>query len=118
MANEVYRNGRIVLELPTGLFWGFFLAALIGAYFPVYVGEVLAERLAGRGDLAWYMLKASGWAVWGLLWVPVMHVLGTVVHGKQQELRSRPGRTALLLASLVAFPFAFFAARYLFGRFF
>ena len=118
MANEVYRNGRIVLELPTGIFWGFFLAALMGSYLPVYVGEVVAEHLASRGDLAWYMLKASGWAGWGLLWVPVMHVLGTVVHGKQQEFRSRPGRTALLLASLVAAPFAFFAVRYLFGRLF
>ncbi|HSM52115.1 MAG TPA: hypothetical protein VLA75_12010 [Thermoanaerobaculia bacterium] len=118
MSNEVYRNGKIVLELPTGLFWGLLLAALIGSWMPVLASEVLADRIEASRGVAAYFLRSLGWAATMLLWLPHMHALGVVIYGKQQEFPRRGISTGLLVAGTVTGAFAVSAVRLLFERLF
>ena len=118
MANEVYRKGRIVLELPTLLFWLLFLAALLGLRLPVFASELLMERIDPSRGWALYLVRSLGAAGTMLLMGPVIIVLNVLVTRKQPEpSRARISPNLLVLLTIAA-AFAYTALRLLLARLF
>ena len=118
MANEVYRKGRIVLELPTLLFWLLFLAALLGLWLPVYASELFMERIDPSRGWALYLVRSLGAAGTMLLMGPVLIVLHVLTTRKQLDpSRSRISPGLLVLLTIAA-AFAYTALRLLLARIF